>query len=144
MKFLKFYRYLFESVNPFSYKLIRSERNVDAYEFITNFGMDYDVKMIRDKNVLFVSYSVEGHSQNAVINKGDAYRVFSTIIEIIKDQLALYKNLDTIGYDPLSSFSGDTRREKIYESIIKKNFDVIDIKTKNRGDGFVSKLIKIR
>lgn len=143
MKFLKFYTYLFESKTPYPYKLIRSERDVDVYEFITPFGMDYDVRMIRDKNVLFVSFSVEGHSQNAITNKGGVYQIFSTVMEIIKEQLDRYENLDTIGYDPVASFPGDNRREKIYEIGIKRNFGIIDIKTEGSGN-FVNKLIKIR
>lgn len=143
MEFLTYLDFLFESNSPYPYRLIRSERDIDVYEFVTFLGTDYDVRMIRDKNVLFVSFSVKGRPQNIVINKGGVYQIFSTVIEIIKDQLDRYKNIDTIGYDPVASFSGDSRREKIYEIGIKRNFEVINIKTERSGN-FVSKLIKIR
>lgn len=143
MKFLKHTDFLFESKTPYPYKLIKRERDVDVYEFISAFGMDYDVRAIRDENVLFVAFSVKGQSQKVITNKGDVYEVFSTIIEIIKEQLDKYPNLNTIGYDPVSSFPGDERREKIYEIGIKRTFDVLDIITKKEGK-FVSKLIKIR
>ena len=143
MKFLKHIDFLFESKTPYPYKLINRERDVDVYEFISAFGMDYDVRMIRDKNILFVAFSVKGQLQNAITNKGDVYEVFSTVIEIIREQFNKYPEIDTIGYDPISSFPGDERREKIYEQGIKRNFTVLDITTKKSGK-FVSKLIKIK
>ena len=143
MKFLKHLDFLFESKTPYPYKLIRSERDVDVYEFISAFGMDYDVRMIRDGKILFVSFSVKGQPQNAITNKGDVYEVFSTVIEIMRDQFNKYPEIDTIGYDPVSSFPGDERREKIYERGIKRTFTVLNITTKKSGK-FVSKLIKIK
>ena len=143
MKFLKHLDFLFESKTPYPYKLIRSERDVDVYEFISAFGMDYDVRMIRDGKILFVSFSVKGQPQNAITNKGDVYEVFSTVIEIMRDQFNKYPEIDTIGYDPVSSFPGDERREKIYERSIKRTFTVLNITTKKSGK-FVSKLFKIK
>lgn len=143
MKFLKHLDFLFESKTPYPYKLIRSERDVDVYEFISAFGMDYDVRMIRDDNILFVSFSVKDQPQNVITNKGDMYKVFSTVIEIIRDQFNKYPEINTIGYDPVSSFPGDDRREKIYEIGIKRTFTVLDITTKKSGK-FVTKLIKIK
>jgi len=143
MRFLNYFDFLFESKQPYSYKLIRAEMYVDVYAFTTDFGLIYDVRLITDNNILFVSFSVEGQPQNAVVNKGDAYRVFSTVIEIIKKKFESDKSLDTIGYDPVASFPGDERREKIYEIGIKRNFNVINIETKKNGK-FVSKLIKIK
>jgi len=142
MKFLKHLDFLFESKTPYPYKLIRSERDVDVYEFISAFGMDYDVRMIRDGKILFVSFSVKGQPQNAITNKGDVYEVFSTVIEIMRDQFNKYPEIDTIGYDPVSSFPGDERREKIYERGIKRTFTVLNITTKKSGK-FVSKLMNI-
>lgn len=143
MKFYKHFDFLFESKTPYPYKLIRNERDVDIYEFISSFGLNYDVRMIRDQKVLFVSFSVNEQPQNVITNKGDVYAVFSTVIEIIKEQLNKYPEIDTIGYDPVSSFLGDERREKIYEIGIKRTFNVLDITTKKSGK-FVSKLIKIK
>lgn len=143
MEFHKYFDFLFESKTPYPYDLIRSERDVDVYEFVSSFGLDYDVRMIRDKNILFVSFSVKEQPQNVITNKGDVYGVFSTVIEIIREQLNKYPEIDTIGYDPVSSFHGDERREKIYEIGIKRNFNVLDIITKRSGNS-VSKLIKIK
>ncbi len=143
MRFLNYFDFLFESVSSYPYNLLRKERDLDVYEFITDSGLKYDLRLITDDNILFVSFSVEGEKQNAVVNKGDVYRVFSTVIEIIKKKFESDKSLDTIGYDPVASFSGDERREKIYEIGIKRNFNVIHVETKKNGK-FVSKLIKIR
>jgi hypothetical protein len=143
MGFLNYFDFLFESRSPYLYKLVQEEMYVDVYEFTTDFGLVYDVRLITDNNILFVSFSVKGENQNVVTNKGDAYRVFSTVIEIIKKKFKTEKDLDTIGYDPVSSFPGDERREKIYEIGIKKNFNVIHVETKRSGQ-FVNKLIKIR
>lgn len=145
MRFLNYFDFLFESSLSYPYKLLKKEKSVDVYGFVTDFGLKYDVTLIKDDNVLIVAFYAEGKRQNAVTNNGDIFKIFSTVIDILKEKLKEDSDLDTIGYEPAASFIGDKRREKIYERGIRKNFDVINIKTEIINDSPTGyKLIKIK
>jgi len=115
------------------------DRNVIGVEFITDKGTEYEVALsISDyspKNsstqlkALSVGFSTELESErgyiyrssDAIMNKGELYRVMATITNIIKYYIKKY-NIKIITYSP--SKKGNeafgTQRDKLYKAFIKK------------------------
>lgn len=62
---------------------------------------------------------------DAIVNKGEIYKVMATVVEIVKETLIMFKrkknHIKEIIIEPSKNFEGDTRRTALYKAFIEKN-----------------------
>ena len=65
------------------------------------------------------TYSSVGDTSRT--NKGDQYKVMSTVTKILKDYIAKHPELVEISYEPVKKSADDQAREKLYQIYTQKN-----------------------
>lgn len=110
------------------------------YEFETDAGLTYHIwfnkKKIQDKIVVDLEFSLESAIGIArVEGTGDAFRVFATVADTLKDYMSNNKNFDILTF---SSYKDEPSRVKLYNriaSLLSKQFPELEfLKTKESSD----------
>lgn len=125
-----------------SYSFTKEEDNLEiednkilgtsTYNFLTDNDIFYDVKFSyytteKGENGVSIDFTVDEDYE--MTNKGELFKVMTTIVNIIKQELtqpAVYDILDFITYLPAKNKSkvgaagGDIQRDKLYKAFIKK------------------------
>jgi hypothetical protein len=127
------------SIQPYPFT---SEEKIWQGEFriLFNFTTDKDIKYTAallenypsSKKEYEFSFRTEEYSFKDVINKGELFKVMSTIVAILKksiDMLNSRGGWNKISFAPSKSFKGDERRANLYKSYILKNLPS-DVKVK--------------
>jgi hypothetical protein len=103
------------------------------YLFVTDFGIEYEVVFVRQRANVFhytVAFGVLNDEFNGdeylITNKGDVFKVITTIVEVLRLFLAEHPNItdfDFTGIDELSSSPFImARRTKIYIGYLRLVF----------------------
>lgn len=110
------------------------------YEFDTDAGLTYHIwfnkKKIQDKIVVDLEFSLESAIGIArVEGTGDAFRVFATVADTLKDYMSNNKNFDMLTF---SSYKDEPSRVKLYNriaSLLSKQFPELEfLETKESSD----------
>lgn len=104
------------------------------YCFQTQSGMDYEVRFARKKNNIFhvsIAFGVTNEEfegeEYSLTNKGEAYRVMTTIVEIVKDYMSNHPNVRTYEFvgEPAAGEDADfpKKRLTLYQRYLRQMFD---------------------
>lgn len=105
-----------------------------VYLFNTDSGIEYEVRFARKKDNLLhatVAFGVLndefGGEEYAVTNKGEVYRVMSTIVKIVRNYMAEHPNLRLVEFtgEPKANETADqaTKRLNLYNRYLGQIFD---------------------
>tara|TARA_A100001037_G_scaffold79513_1_gene71511 strand:+ start:13691 stop:14158 length:468 start_codon:yes stop_codon:yes gene_type:complete len=138
MKYLKVYEeFVFEigdaSAKPYKWKY--EGRSKEYSSFTTDSGLKYLVQMEPEEDytkdgeyqVLRIEYGVEDQdtfdvSYMAVVNKGEAFRVMSTVTAIAKDVIKENPAIKALEFSGSKNKGmNDQRRNKFYMAYVKKH-----------------------
>ncbi|WP_286984195.1 hypothetical protein [Haliea sp.] len=105
-----------------------------TYSFTTDKGIKYEALFYEnaDYRFDFLFYPEDGTALD-VVNKGELFRVMSTIVDIMKDFIKKEK-WSVIEYSSAKQYEDDDRREKLYTAYLKKNLPD-GIRAEEMGDG---------
>lgn len=120
---------------PYPWKKASKKEDVIFFTFTTDEGTIYKVALDnyiyedfhegnKEYPAIEVSFGIKEkgkYSTTTVTNKGEMYRVMSTIVDIIKDYLKRNNTIKAIIYAPIKK-EGDTgyKRNDLYMAFIKK------------------------
>lgn len=130
-------------VNPFNYKFKSNFANLDNYNsVIVNFTTDEDVDYtVTIKNIdMFVDINFYSNAnlfnKYALTNKGDIFKVMSTLVKIIQDFLLENKEIRGIRYEPMQKGrDGGKGRDRLYRLFIPKVAESIEKNVKFTQNG---------
>ena len=141
------------TTTPYKWKKASTKENTVFFTFTTDQDTSYKVALenyiyedFHDDNkeypAIDVSFGIKEkgkYSPSTVTNKGEMYRVMSTIVNIIKDYLNRNKMIKVIMYEPLKK-EGEKgfKRNDLYMAFIKKQ-----IPTAKFEDSYGSVIVKI-
>lgn len=124
-----------------------------VYQFTTKFGVEYEVRFGRKKENILHSVVVFGvlndeydGEEYVVTNKGDAFRVMTTISEVIKTYLGQHPNMQTVEFTGILREEDDSdntsQRTKLYLRFLPRVFDSEKWNTKIEGNRILAKRSK--
>jgi hypothetical protein len=132
------------NLSPYKWK--ESERWNDSIyiTFNTESETIYEVILVNDKYKNIPVFNVEflaklkgsqGLSHHTIVNKGEIYKVMSTITDIIKKYLLKFKKVKGIVYSPSKKEDEtfESQRDKLYKAFIKKSIPNIQFETTDDG-----------
>ena len=98
------------------------------FDFTTDKDIEYTAALLEnyppDKKEYEFTFYPKGGNFKDIVNKGELFKVMSTIVAILKDginQLNDRGGWNKIKFSPSKSFKGDERRANLYQSYIAKN-----------------------
>jgi len=114
----------------------------------TTYSVDLSTDKYKDTPVFLIEFSAktkehQGSSSRVVVNKGEMYRVMSTLTDIIKTYLKKFKKVKGIVYYPSKKGNEEfgTQRDNLYRAFIIKAIPGIKFEPVNTalyGDGIVA------
>jgi hypothetical protein len=121
------------NLKPYKWEETDREKYSIYTEFTTNSDTIYNVDLEVDKykgipifNIEFSAKpkGAEGSSSKIVVNKGEMYKVMSTIVNIIKTYLKKFKQIEGITYYPSKKGNEEFgfQRDNLYKAFISKTF----------------------
>jgi hypothetical protein len=143
------------NIEPYKWEEINSGRTTSV-EFITPSETTYEVDLMHteiddpededmslealDIEFLAKPKGAEGSSSKIVVNKGELYRVMSTIVDVIKHYLRKYRgDIKAITYSPSKKSSEEnfgSQRDNLYRAFILKAFP--DAKIEQQGENIIT------
>jgi len=144
------------NLEPYKWTEVDSSGRVTSIEFTTPSETKYEVDLTHieiddpededmsmeamDIEFLAKPKGAEGSSSKIVVNKGELYRVMSTITNIIKHYLRQYRgDIKAILYSPSKKSSEEdfsNQRDNLYKAFILKVFP--DAKIKQQGENIIT------
>jgi len=104
-----------------------SSENGEQYSFTTENNEIYTVEILpASENRIFIDFGVQipDDIDYSTTNKGDLYKVMSTIIAITKDYIDRHPEVEIISWQSIGKTGetkiGDTQRDKLYKLILKR------------------------
>ena len=141
------------TTNPYKWKKASTKEDTVFFTFTTDQGTSYKVALEnyvyedfhednKEYPAIEVSFGIKekgAYSTTTVTNKGEMYRVMSTVVDIIKDYLKRNDIIKAIIYEPLKK-EGEKgfKRNDLYMAFIKKQ-----IPTARFEDSYGSVIVKI-
>jgi predicted nucleotidyltransferase len=114
----------------------------------TTYSVDLSTDKYKDTPVFLIEFSAktkehQGSSSRVVVNKGEMYRVMSTLTDIIKTYLQKFRKVKGIVYYPSKKGNEEfgTQRDNLYRAFIIKAIPGIKFEPVNTalyGDGIVA------
>jgi hypothetical protein len=131
-----------EGTSPYPYKKVSTKKYGDnetvfLFEFTTDTGLEYTVSLSYNlmQRLLKVTFFV-GEGEFTAVNKGikEAFRVISTVQEIIKKEIQPNIDIQYIRFEPAKgkandpeNLKGSEQRNKLYTAYIKKSFPQAEV-----------------
>ncbi len=127
------------NLTPYKWEEVDRESQFIYVQFTTNKGNEYKVDLEfmefdnpKDEDMVLDAMGIEfmvkregeqGYSSKVITNEGDALKIMSTIVNIIKYYVKKYK-IQAILYSPSKKQGEDfgTQRDQLYKAFIKKAF----------------------
>lgn len=121
-----------EGVAPYSFKQITHSSREAAYTFTTDTSDQYIVEFssgnARPDDYSLVFYpgtSVQDKEDkiDIITNKGDVFKILSTVVSIVKDFISKNKNASGIKWIGVNSDKpgADAQRDRLYKAYLQKN-----------------------
>ena len=122
-----------EGVTPYTFKQIKNTQLLVVYTFTTEAGDQYVVKF-KSSNSQPNNYNLsfypgtaasEDDKIDVIMNKGDLYKILSTVVSVVKSFILINKNASGINWIGVSSDKegADRQRERLYNAYLQKNLD---------------------
>jgi hypothetical protein len=125
-----------EGVTPYAFKQIKNTQLLVAYTFITETNDQYIVKFnssYSDPNDYKLSFypgtstseEAEDDKIDAIVNKGELYKILSTVVSVVKSFVSKNKNASSIswvGVDSDKDGAGN-QRDRLYNAYLQKNIN---------------------
>jgi hypothetical protein len=124
------------TLEPYSWKKSKVEDGITFYNFKTDLGSIYKVSLDRFmydnfpkvneeipaiEVVFAVDEGKKNYSTSKITNKGEMYRVMSTIVNIIKSFILKNPEIKVIMYEPMKKEGEiNSKRGELYKAFIKK------------------------
>jgi hypothetical protein len=108
------------------YKFKSSDKGQEpSYVFVTDQGIEYVAKFdtfddFEGFPITEFSFKTKNGTDDEVVNKGELYKVMSTITAILLDYTKRH-NPVSIGFTPTKNTGDDMRRANLYRAFIAKN-----------------------
>lgn len=127
-----------EGVTPYTFKQIKNTQLLVAYAFTTKTNDQYIVKFnssYSDPNDYKLSFypgtstseKAEDDKIDIIVNKGELYKILSTVVSVVKSFISKNKNASSIswvGVDSDKKGAGD-QRNRLYNAYLQKNINQI-------------------
>lgn len=127
-----------EGVTPYTFKQIKNTQLLVAYTFTTKTNDQYIVKFnssYSDPNDYKLSFypgtstseKAEDDKIDIIVNKGELYKILSTVVSVVKSFISKNKNASSIswvGVDSDKKGAGD-QRNRLYNAYLQKNINQI-------------------
>jgi hypothetical protein len=107
------------------------------YSFTTESGMDYIVGLDLKDKILTVDFMIDSMDGNEYqeTNKGELFKVMSTISSILREIIDKYKSITKIKYFPKSKIGKQqNQRDRLYKIYLKKEFPNVTFEKNHMGD----------
>jgi hypothetical protein len=140
-------------LKPGTYKVIQSDedkineigdmssksysfKNITAtkYSFFTDSGLEYIVEFEIDEPYARVDFYIKNSKSDNIwkekINRGEIFRVMSTITNIVNKFLNESPKIDVLVIEPSKQDIDDNRRYNLYMAFIQKNISPVEYKIK--------------
>lgn len=125
-----------EGVTPYTFKQIKNTQLLVAYAFTTKTNDQYIVKFnssYSDPNDYKLSFypgtstseKAEDDKIDIIVNKGELYKILSTVVSVVKSFISKNKNASSIswvGVDSDKKGAGD-QRNRLYNAYLQKNIN---------------------
>lgn len=119
------------NIKPYKWKEVDQDSYATYIYFITDSETQYNVEVLSDEYkgipILNIEFAVKLKnasmaSSKIVVNKGEMYKVMSTITDIIKTYLKKFKKVKGITYYPSKKSTEDfgVQRDNLYKAFISK------------------------
>jgi hypothetical protein len=130
------YPFKAKSASLYSFKSVGEPYIVDIYQYDNRIGVDFGVGTKYD-NMTYPE-----------TNAGDLYRIIATVIAITKDYISKHSDVDIVSWSSIEKQgqpkTGETQRDRVYKTVVKKQFGIGDKDIVDRGDGTYWAYIKGR
>lgn len=124
-----------------------------VYQFSTPFDVEYEVRFGRKKDNILHSVVVFGvlndeyeGEEYVVTNKGDAFRVMTTIAEVIRMYLQEHPNMQIVEFTGIlredDKSEHTSQRTKLYARFLPKVFSSDEWSTEITGNRILAKRLK--
>ena len=127
-----------EGVTPYTFKQIKNTQLLVAYAFTKKTNDQYIVKFnssYSDPNDYKLSFypgtstseKAEDDKIDIIVNKGELYKILSTVVSVVKSFISKNKNASSIswvGVDSDKKGAGD-QRNRLYNAYLQKNINQI-------------------
>jgi len=116
------------NVKPYFYKLISKRKDKISYGFKTNLGTEYIVDFELEELVVptaemtfYIKKQSQEKNYEEISNKGELFKVMSTIANITKTFIQQNKNIESIFIKGAKDKKLSNQRTKLYQNYIQKN-----------------------
>ena len=145
------------TTQPYDWTQTGNGEQTKRYRFITDADLHYVVEIrllyyevdADEPDFAAVEFSVikkeedgDYHSYYVSTNKGELYRVMSTLVDILRDLLNKNKSLRYIGFEADKEGKDNSQRASLYATYVKKQLPNAEIERQQRA-GFENVVIKI-
>jgi hypothetical protein len=117
------------SAKSYDYTLTLNSWYSVKYEFITDSDLNYVVLFDKSDDISDVVFYAQGLKSStgskfkATSNRGELFKIMSTVVKIVIDFLSKNSNINTLVIEPSKQDEGDDRRLNLYMQYIKNVID---------------------
>jgi hypothetical protein len=125
-----------EGITPYTFKQIKNTQLLVVYTFTTEDGDQYVVKFKssysqpNNYNLSFypgtsASEKAEDDKIDDITNKGDLFKILSTVVSVVKNFISNNKNVSGISWIGVNSDKegADKQRDLLYNAYLQKNIN---------------------
>jgi hypothetical protein len=108
------------NLKPYKYSLELKNSSRTKYTFTTDSKLEYTVNMYKVADEIIIDYKVKTGSHEDITNKGEQYRIMSTVVACIKEYLSKNPKITKLSFAPSKSKETDNRRFRMYAAYVQK------------------------
>lgn len=113
--------------SAYKYNIKLDNGKIVKYTFTTSSNLLYLVELKKIQNAVAVDFQIDAEVSDNMYhetNKGDMYKIMSTIIKIVTDYLKNNPDIEYIRYEPkqkeTKTSTDSNQRDKLYRAYLKK------------------------
>jgi hypothetical protein len=131
------------SAKSYDYTLTLNSWYSVKYEFITDSDLNYVVLFDKSDDISDVVFYAQGLKSStgskfkATSNRGELFKIMSTVVKIVIDFLSKNSNINTLVIEPSKQDEGDDRRLNLYMQYIKNVIDPKEYDVKSNSKEIV-------
>ena len=136
------------SSKPYKYSVDYEEDKTIRYKFKTDSKIEYIINIAqypvtRNKVRLIVAFKTKTGDYDTITNKGEHFRIMSTVVTAVKEYLSKVPKAVEISFTPSKETEGDERRANLYKAYIAKQLPGSKIEVYSDGR-YIVELPKIK
>lgn len=130
------------NITPYPTSVMNEDEYEKEIKFISDSGLDYRIHITNSMNYLIVNFLIEGKDDVEETNKGELFKIMSTVVNEIKKYIDKHPNTKGIIYAPADKNSKltktiDNQRNNLYKAFINKIIPGVEYT--NRGASVIAK-----